>query len=105
MSIKNKFTTEQSFTSIQEVIKIIMNLQENDGKIDLSEGIEIIIKSLDEITKIFTDDESGKLSKIIDGLKSLFNQLNAYLKDGHISKLEIIMLSIKIVQLIINLLD
>lgn len=92
----------QAFASVESVVKLVMEAQENDGKIDLSEGINIAVSALDEISKVFTDEE-GKLTGVINSLKEMFGQLAGYLRDGKVSRFEIMLLSIKLVQLITDI--
>lgn len=92
----------QAFISIEAVIKSIMEAQENDGKIDINEGIQIALKALDEICSVFTDKDN-KIGAIIESLKNMLNQLSKAISDGHMSRFEIIMLSMKLVQLITDI--
>lgn len=95
---------QQAFVSVESIVKAVMDAQENDGKIDLSEGINIAVSALDEIAKVFTDEE-GKLNSVVESLKGMFSQLAGYLRDGKVSRFEIMLLSIKLVQLITDIVE
>ena len=92
----------QIFQSVETVIKDVMEAQTNDGNVNINEGIQIALKALDEIAKVFTDSEN-KVKTICDSLKGMFGQLEKAISDGHMSKMEIILLSMKIVQLITDI--
>lgn len=97
--MKISTNTGQAFISVETIIGDILEAQENDGKIDIIEAIKIITNSLDEITKVFSDDE-GKITTIVSGLKEMLSKLSQYMQDGSMSRVEIFMLALKIVQLI-----